>query len=101
MSSVEWTFTAEVVEWRGPSPYYFLPMSAPDSAEFKREAAGLEYWGQVGVEVVIGDTAFTSAVFPRDGLYQVPLRAAVRAAEGLEIGMPVTATVRIRRDSTR
>lgn len=96
-----WTFTAEVIEWRGPSPYVFLPMAAEDSAEFKVEAAGLEYWGQVAVEVEIGDTVFKSAVYPRDGVYQVPLRTAVRAAEGIEIGMPVTATVRIRRDRER
>ncbi len=46
MAGVEWTVTAEVVEWRGPAPYFFLPMSDEDSADFKIEAAGLEYWGQ-------------------------------------------------------
>lgn len=98
MGSVEWTVSGEVVEWRGPSPYVFLPMSIEDSAEFKDEAAGLEYWGQVGVVVEIGDTAITTAVFPKDGRYLIPLRAAIRKAEGLEIGMVVTATVRIRDD---
>lgn len=98
---MEWTFAAEVIEWRGPSPYFFLPMSAADSVDFKRAAAGLEYWGQVAVEVEIGDTTFTTAVYPREGRYQVPLRAAVREAEGLEIGMPVTATVRMRPDRAR
>jgi hypothetical protein len=98
---MSWTFTAEVIEWRGPAPYFFLPMSQDDSADFKVEAAGLEYWGQVAVDVEIGDTVAKTAVFPKDGRYLVPLRAAVRAAEGLEAGVPVTATVRIRRDETR
>lgn len=95
MASVEWTVTAEVIEWRGPAPYFFLPMSDEDSADFKIEAAGLEYWGQVGVVVEIGQTSFTTAVFPKDGRYLVPLRAEVRKVGNIEVGMPVTATVRL------
>jgi Domain of unknown function (DUF1905) len=98
MASMEWTFTAEVIEWRGPSPYFYLPMSHDDSADFKIEAAGLEYWGQVAVQVVIGDSAFTTAVFPKDGRYLVPLRAAIRKAEAIELGTRVTATVRLNHD---
>jgi hypothetical protein len=73
-------------------------MNEEDSADFKLEASGLEYWGQVGVNVTIGDTTFTTAVFPKNGRYMVPLKAAVRQAEGLELGMPVTATVSLRLD---
>lgn len=98
MASVEWTVRAEVVEWRGPAPYFFLPMSAKDSADFKTEARGLEYWGQVSVHVVIGQTAFTTAVFPKDGRYLVPLRARIRQLEDIEEGMPITATVRLNPD---
>lgn len=98
MAGVEWTITGEVVEWRGPAPYFFLPMSDDDSAEFKLEAAGLEYWGQVGVVVVIGGTSFTTAVFPKDGRYLVPLRADVRQKENIDPGLPVTATVRLNHD---
>ena len=96
---MEWVVTAEIVEWRGPAPYYFLPLDEDDSADFKLEAAGLEYWGQVAVVVTIGDTTFKTAVFPKDGRFLVPLRAAVRKAEGgLELGMSVTATVRLDHD---
>lgn len=98
MVVMEWTVTGEIVEWRGPAPYYFLPLDEDDSADFKIEAAGLEYWGQVAVIVTIGDTTFKTAVFPKDGRYLVPLRAAVRQAEGLEVGLPVTAAVRIDHD---
>jgi hypothetical protein len=96
MVRVEWTVTGEVVEWRGPSPYYFLPMSVEDSADLKIEAAGLEYWGQVAVLVRLGDTTISTALFPQGERYMVPLRVAVRRSEGLEVGMEVTATVRIR-----
>lgn len=98
MAVMKWTVRAEVIEWRGPSPYFYLPMSDDDSADFKMDAAGLEYWGQVAVQVVIGDTTFATAVFPKDGRYLVPLRAAIRKAEGIELGTPVSATVRINDD---
>jgi hypothetical protein len=98
MADVEWTVRAEVVEWRGPAPFFFLPISADDSADFKIEAAGLEYWGQVSVHVVIGQTSFTTAVFPKDGRYLVPLRANIRQAEDIEEGTGVTAIVRLNRE---
>ena len=95
MAVMEWTVSAEVIEWRGPAPYFYLPMSEDDSADLKIEAAGLEYWGQVAVEVVVGDTTFRTAVFPKDGRYLVPLRAAIRKAEHIELGTRVLATVRL------
>lgn len=98
MDRVEWTVSGEVVEWRGPSPYFFLPMSVEDSADLKIEAAGLEYWGQVAVIVTVGETTVPTALFPRAEQYMIPMKAAVRRAEGLEVGTELTATVRIRYD---
>lgn len=95
MTVMKWTVRADVIEWRGPSPYFYLPMSGEESADLKIEAAGLKYWGQVAVQVVIGGTTFTTAVFPKDGRYLVPLRAAIRKAEGIELGTRVSATVRL------
>ncbi len=92
-----WTCTAEVIEWRGPAPFYYLPMGEDDSAGLKEAARGLEYWGQVAVEVSIGETTFTTALFPKGGRYLVPLRAAVREAEGIAVGDVVEATVTIAR----
>lgn len=92
---MRWRVHGEVIEWRGPAPFYFLPMSQEDSADLKVAAAGLEYWGQVAVRVEVGGTTFATAVFPKDGRYLVPLRADVRRAEAIEVGMPVTATVRL------
>ncbi|MGN6723564.1 MAG: DUF1905 domain-containing protein [Marmoricola sp.] len=92
---MEWAVTAEIVEWRGPAPFYFLPLDEDDSADFKIEAAGLEYWGQVAVIVTIGSTTFKTAVFPKDGRFLVPLKAAIRDAEGLELGMTINAVVRL------
>ena len=79
-------FDGEIIEWRGPAPYYFVAMSEVDSAELKEEARSLIYWGQVPVHVVVGATEFTTALFPKDGRYLVPLKDAVRRAEGIGEG---------------
>jgi hypothetical protein len=91
---MEWVFDGEVIEWRGPAPYFFVAMPESDSAELKEQARSLIYWGQVPVRVVIGDTEFSTALFPRDGRYLVPLRAAVRKAEGIDEGDVVAVSLR-------
>ncbi|MER7005197.1 DUF1905 domain-containing protein [Dactylosporangium sp. NPDC000555] len=87
-------FDGEVIEWRGPAPYFFVAMSQSDSAELKDEARSLIYWGQVPVCVVIGDTEFSTALFPKDGRYLIPLKVAVREAEGINEGDVVAVTLR-------
>ena len=44
---MEWTFTGEVNEWRGPAPYLFVAMTPEESEDLKEAARGLIYWGQV------------------------------------------------------
>lgn len=89
------TFTGTVIEWRGPAPYWFLEVPVEDSEDIKEAARGLEYWGQVAVEVRIGGTDFTTALFPKDGRYLVPLKVAVRRPAGIELGQVLTATLRL------
>jgi hypothetical protein len=98
---VEFTFSATVIEWRGPAPYYYADMPVEDSEDVKDAAKGLEYWGQVPVVVRIGDTDFTTALFPKDGRYLLPLRDAVRRAEGIELGMTVDVGMDLNRDGKR
>src|SRR5712691_8537264 len=92
---MEWTFTAEVIEWRGPAPYLFVAMTPEDSEDLKEEARGLTYWGQVPVHVTIGDSEFTTALFPRDGRYLVPVKAAVQRAEAIGEGADVEVVARL------
>ncbi len=83
----EWDFQFEgpVVEWRGPAPFYFVAIPAEESADIKFAAKGREYWGQVPVVVRIGEIEFTTALFPREGNYFLPLRDAVRSSAGIEL----------------
>lgn len=73
---LEWTFTGEVIEWRGPAPYLFVAMTPEESEDLKEAARGLIYWGQVPAHVTIGGTRFTTALFPREGRYLVPVKVA-------------------------
>lgn len=80
---MEFEFEGPVIEWRGPAPFYFVAIPEVDSADIKFAAQGLEYWGQVPVMACINDTEFTTALFPKDGRYLLPLKDVVRKAEGI------------------
>ena len=92
---MEWTFAAQVIEWRGPAPYLFAPMSEAMSAEVKDAARGMIYWGQVPVVVTIKKTVFTTALFPKDGRYLVPIKVSVQRAENIGPGSRVRLRLRI------
>ena len=92
---VEWTFTGEVIEWRGPAPYLFVAMTAEESEDLREEARGFFYWGQVPVHVTIGGTEFTTALFPKEGRYLVPVKVAVQRAEAIGEGAIVEVVLRL------
>jgi hypothetical protein len=82
---VDFEFEGPVLEWRGPSPYYFVRIPEEESADIKLAAKGLEYWGQVPVQVRINGTEFSTALFPKDGVYLIPLKVAAREAAGIDL----------------
>ncbi|MFH0178442.1 DUF1905 domain-containing protein [Streptomyces cacaoi] len=96
---MEFAFSGRVIEWRGPSPYYFVPLPAEESADIREVAALASYgWGVIPVEARIGEVAFQTSLFPKDGGYLLPLKVAVRKPSGLAAGDDVTVktTVRLR-----
>jgi len=96
MTGATWEFDGEVIEWRGPAPYLFVAMTPEDSEDLKEAARELVYWGQVPVRVRIGDTEFTTALFPKDGRYLVPVKAVVQRAERIAEGDVVSVSVEVR-----
>lgn len=52
-------------------------------------------WGVIPVGVRIGKTEWKTSLFPKDGLYLVPLKDMVRKAEGLAEGDRVTVWLEI------
>ncbi|MEJ7794804.1 MAG: DUF1905 domain-containing protein [Nocardioides sp.] len=49
--------------------------------------------------MVLGDTEWTTSLFPKDGRYLVPLKDVVRKAEGLDVGDVVDVRVVLGRTS--
>lgn len=85
------TFVGPVIEWRGPSPYYFVTVPGEQSADIREVAAAATYgWGVVPVAARIGGSVFTTSLFPKDGGYLLPLKRAVRGPLGLSAGDDVT-----------
>lgn len=90
-----WTFDAEVWLHSGGS-WHFVNVPEDDADEieerFGRHAGG---FGSVRVEVTIGGSRWKTSLFPdtKQATYVLPLKQAVRRAEGLSAGS--TATVRI------
>jgi hypothetical protein len=84
------TFTAELIEWRGPAPFNYLPIPEDICEEIKAAAKLLSYgWGVIPVTATIGKTTYTTSLFPKDGIYLLPVKNAVRLPEKLELGMKV------------
>ncbi|MEU9049948.1 DUF1905 domain-containing protein [Streptomyces sp. NPDC048384] len=95
---MELVFTGRVIEWRGPAPYYFLRVPDEESADIREVAAMATYgWGVVPVEARIGEVAFETSLFPKDGGYLLPLKNAVRKPQGIGAGdeLSVEMTVRL------
>lgn len=93
---VEIAFTAPLIEWRGPAPFYFLALPEDQVGEVHYGARLASYgWGCVPVEAEIDGTVFTTSLFPRDGGYMLPVKAAVRKATGLALGDKAAVTMRI------
>ena len=72
-------FTGDIWHWRGPSPFYFVTVPDEESRHLHAVAAGVTYgWGMIPVRARIGATVWETSLFPKDGMYLVPLKDAVR-----------------------
>ncbi|MFZ3453921.1 DUF1905 domain-containing protein [Arthrobacter sp. 7Tela_A1] len=81
------SFSGEVFEWRGPSPFYWVLLSE-DAVDYVRgRASEATYgWGAIPVCVRIGDSGWETSLLPRSGGYALPLRKDVRLREQLSDG---------------
>jgi hypothetical protein len=84
---VDLEFSGEVWFWRGPSPHHFVTVPEEESAELHAASSIVTYgWGMIPVSARIGDTGWTTSLFPKDGGYIVPIKDVVRRAQGIELG---------------
>jgi len=64
--TLELRFSGEVIEWRGPAPYHFVPVPDDECADIHEVAAIATYgWGVIPVEARIEDVTFETSLFPR------------------------------------
>ncbi|MBT0993576.1 DUF1905 domain-containing protein [Cellulomonas sp. DKR-3] len=93
---MELSFSGEVWHWRGPSPFHFVTVPGPEAAEIEAVKNLVTYgWGVIPAQVRIGGTRFTTSLFPKDGGFVVPVKDAVRRAEGIELGDTVAVRLTI------
>ncbi len=94
---MELTFTGRVIEWRGPAPFYFVPIPDQESADIREVAATATYgWGVIPVEARVGGIVFETSLFPKDGGYLLPLKDAVRKPDGISAGDEVSVEMSVR-----
>lgn len=96
----------EVIETRGPlikwsgdkASWFFIVLSGDVVGEIHYAAMGRTGgFGSVKVRATIGDTTWETSLFPSKemGGFMLPVKAAVRKAEGLAEGDEVALTLRI------
>ena len=84
-------FSGELWFWKGPSPWHFITVPEDECGELEATSALVTYgWGMIPVTAHIGETDWTTSLFPKDGRYIVPVKTWVRNAEGLKLGDVVT-----------
>jgi hypothetical protein len=84
---MEFEFEGEIWYWRGPSPYYFVTVPEEQSQTLKAVSGLVTYgWGMIPVNARIGESEFTTSLFPKNGRYIVPIKDRVRNRETLDVG---------------
>lgn len=89
-------FSGVIFHWRGPAPHYFVAVPEQESQALKAIQRLVTYgWGVIPARVWIGQTEFTTSLFPKDGRFLVPIKAAVRKVERLAEGDEVTVRIEV------
>lgn len=89
-------FSGQILYWKGPAPWYFVTAPEEECFDLQATSALVSYgWGMIPVTVQIGETEWTTSLFPKDGRYLVPVKARVRKAERLGEGATVAVRLSI------
>jgi hypothetical protein len=91
---VDTGFTAELFEWRGPAPFYWLALSET-ACDYVRGEQASYGWGAVPVCARIGGTEWETSLLPRDGGYVLPVKRDVRFRERLSDGDAVVVALSV------
>jgi hypothetical protein len=90
-------FTGKIFYWRGPAPWFYVSVPEEQSREIKDISNFVTYgWGVIPAKIRIGKTEWETSLFPKNGLYLVPIKVSVRKAENLDLDDIVTVRLEIR-----
>ena len=86
----------EIWFWRGPAPYHFVTVPPAESEMIHDVAAVVTYgWGMIPASVTIGATRVTTALWPKDGGYIVPIKKVLQDRESIGVDDVVELTLDI------
>lgn len=93
-------FEFESVLWRwesrSDSIWVFATVPEDVSDEIQQAVVGMENgFGSVRVDVTLGGSRWRTSIFPSDRAYSLPIKKAVRAAEGVELGDAVSIVIEL------
>ena len=87
MTEGQFRFEAEIIYWRGPSPFFYAPLPEAEAARIRQAAKAVSYgWGMIPVEARIDGVDFTTSLFPKDETYLLPIKAEVRRKASVTAG---------------
>ena len=80
-------FSGQMWFWKGPAPWHFVTVPEDECGVLASASALVTYgWGMIPVHARIGTTGWATSLWPKDGGYIVPVKAAVRTAARLQVG---------------
>lgn len=90
-------FDAEIWASASVGSWAFVSLPADLADEVRLAGGPPTAFGSVRVEARLGGSTWRTSVFPdaRSGSYVLPVKAAVRRAEGVDVGDPVHLSLRV------
>ncbi|WP_448113962.1 DUF1905 domain-containing protein [Mesorhizobium amorphae] len=93
----EFQFEAQIIHWRGPSPFFFAPVPPHCGEEIRQISKFVTYgWGMIPVEATIRGFMFSSSLFPKNEGYLLPLKDKVRRKLDLTAGDMISIVMSVR-----
>ncbi len=89
---------SKVVPYPGMAAWYFAYLDKKQAAIIKEtHGKAKRGFGSIRVAVTLGKTKWQTSIFPdkHSGSYVLPLKSAVRRAEGIDAGDTITFTLEI------
>jgi len=79
-------FSGEIWFWRGPAPFHFVTVPPAEAEIIHDVSAAVTYgWGMIPASVTIGATTVTTALWPKDGGYIVPIKKTLQDREDIGV----------------